>query len=265
MAEKTSHWVGNEFAHDAELLRLQAVERVFDEHTCWLLSERVGVQVGWRCLELGAGAGSIARWLAKQVGPLGSVVAADINCRFLTDLPPNVEVRELDAAVADFGVGEFDVVHHRAVLAYVTGRDKVLARLAASLRPGGWLLSEEGLWRECVIAGDSDDRLLARFLAWFHPMLKAAGTDLLFGAQLRFAFNDLGLLDVGHDGCSKVAEGGDDASGIYWPLVDGLRSSLLTIGGFEEEELGRLVEMLRNPKSRWVTVTVMSAWGRRSG
>lgn len=64
VTEKPAHWIMKDSAHDAELLRLHALEGVFDEHTCRLLDERIGVQTGWRYLELGAGAGSIARWLA---------------------------------------------------------------------------------------------------------------------------------------------------------------------------------------------------------
>jgi ubiquinone/menaquinone biosynthesis C-methylase UbiE len=42
----------------------------------------IGVTDGWICLEVGAGAGSIARWLARRVGPTGSVVATDLDTRF---------------------------------------------------------------------------------------------------------------------------------------------------------------------------------------
>src|SRR5262244_4089208 len=71
------------------------------EHNLDPLSQRrlaaLGIQPGWRCLEVGAGHGSIARWLAAQVGPQGRVVATDLNPRFLTDLTlPNVEIRRHD-------------------------------------------------------------------------------------------------------------------------------------------------------------------------
>src|SRR5207344_3002721 len=71
------------------------------EHSADPLSRRrlaaLGIQPGWHCLEVGAGHGSIARWLAEQVGPRGRVVATDINPRFLTEMQlPNVEVRQHD-------------------------------------------------------------------------------------------------------------------------------------------------------------------------
>jgi tRNA A58 N-methylase Trm61 len=59
--------------------------------------ETIGVAEGRRCLEVGAGSGSIAQWLSDRVGPTGKVVATDINLRFLNQINvPNVEIRRHD-------------------------------------------------------------------------------------------------------------------------------------------------------------------------
>jgi len=47
--------------------------------------ERLGVAEGWRCLEVGAGGGSVATWLATRVGESGHVLATDIDVRWLED------------------------------------------------------------------------------------------------------------------------------------------------------------------------------------
>jgi ubiquinone/menaquinone biosynthesis C-methylase UbiE len=53
---------------------------------------RALVQPGWRCLEVGAGRGSMAVWLAEQVGPTGHVVATDVDTRYLERLDvPNLD------------------------------------------------------------------------------------------------------------------------------------------------------------------------------
>ena len=49
--------------------------------------EVTGVGEGWRSLEVGAGGGSIARWLGERVGASGSVLATDIDIRYLAGLP----------------------------------------------------------------------------------------------------------------------------------------------------------------------------------
>ena len=78
------------FASDAdwrdELARLRLIEQEIDSITIRHLTT-VGVGEGWRCLEVGAGAGSIARWLAERVGPTGAVVAVDIMFRSVRRRP----------------------------------------------------------------------------------------------------------------------------------------------------------------------------------
>lgn len=58
------------------------LEATFDPSTIGYLTG-VGVTAGWACWEIGAGGGSIARWLAERVGPTGSVLATDIDPRFI--------------------------------------------------------------------------------------------------------------------------------------------------------------------------------------
>jgi SAM-dependent methyltransferase len=78
----------------------------------------LGVTSGWRCLEAGAGAGSIARWLCKQVGPEGRVVAVDLEPGLLEELPhgENLEIHRVDLVRDPLPQGGFDLVHTRAVL-----------------------------------------------------------------------------------------------------------------------------------------------------
>jgi ubiquinone/menaquinone biosynthesis C-methylase UbiE len=58
---------------------------------------RTGVTAGWRCLEIGAGNGSLSQWLAQRVGPAGHVIASDIRISHRIDyyvgrkIPPWVQ------------------------------------------------------------------------------------------------------------------------------------------------------------------------------
>ena len=77
--------------------RLDAVEALLDPGSIALL-DRLGIEPGWTCLELGAGGGSIAKWLSARVGATGHVVATDLDTRHLVSLAEllNVEVRRHD-------------------------------------------------------------------------------------------------------------------------------------------------------------------------
>jgi SAM-dependent methyltransferase len=125
-----------------ELVRLQMQEQLLDPHTIDHL-ECLPIEPSWRCLEIGAGAGSIAYWLAERC-PSGRVVAADIDPRFLdaTRLP-NLTVEGIDIGTADYPQHSFDLIHARMVLCHLAQRERILAAAARWLAPGGWLVIEE--------------------------------------------------------------------------------------------------------------------------
>src|SRR5688572_16327000 len=96
--------------------RLELIEECYDPGTIRRFSQ-IGVGPGWRCLEVGAGGGSITRWLCDRVRPTGRVVAVDIDTRFVEDIAAdNLEVQQVDVTTAELPRDTFDVVHTRAVL-----------------------------------------------------------------------------------------------------------------------------------------------------
>ncbi|PRX51442.1 methyltransferase family protein [Prauserella shujinwangii] len=122
--------------------RLRMQEEVLDPHTVRLL-DRLPVRSSWRCLEIGAGAGSVAYRLAERCRS-GSVLAVDVDTRFLDeDRAPNLSVAEADITTAEYPAASFDLVHARMVLCHLARRDEVLAAAARWLAPGGWLVVEE--------------------------------------------------------------------------------------------------------------------------
>ena len=86
------------FTHEekTERERLAAIEAACDPITIECL-EKIGVADGWHCLEVGAGAGSIAEWLCQRVGANGRVLATELETKFLEAIDaPNLEVRRHD-------------------------------------------------------------------------------------------------------------------------------------------------------------------------
>lgn len=55
--------------------------------------QRLGIPRGARCLEVGGGRGSVARWLCELFGGEGHVTATDLDTGFLAELSlPNLQV-----------------------------------------------------------------------------------------------------------------------------------------------------------------------------
>ena len=77
----------------------------------------LSLAAGARCLEIGGGRGSIARWLCEYVGPKGRVTATDLETGFLSELSlPNLDVLRHDVTRDEFPESSFELVHVRAVL-----------------------------------------------------------------------------------------------------------------------------------------------------
>src|SRR5438093_4258585 len=128
---------------EKERERLASLESLYDPGTVRRL-ESVGVGPGWKCLEVGAGAGSIAQWLCERVGAKGKVVATDIDTRFLEVLhEPSLDVRRHNIVTDELPEEEFDLIHGRLLIQHLPDREQILKRLIVALKPGGWLVLED--------------------------------------------------------------------------------------------------------------------------
>ncbi len=126
-----------------ERARLAGIESLWDPGSRRLLDD-LGIGAGWRCLEVGAGGGSLVEWMA---GRGAKVLAIDIDTRFVEPLAGDaIEVRRVDVRTDELPEGQFDLVHARLVLEHLTERRQILDRLAAALRSGGWMVIEDYDW-----------------------------------------------------------------------------------------------------------------------
>ncbi len=138
----TAEYVETGFGHacPAELDRLHTVEAMCDPFSTEWISELMP-QPTWECADLGAGAGSLARWLVTQV-PNGSVTATDIDTRFLAYNRSDLRIIEHDIRVDDFPPDCFDLIHLRLVLEYLPNPDTIVRRTVVWLKSDGWLVVE---------------------------------------------------------------------------------------------------------------------------
>lgn len=246
-----------------ELARLRTIEADWDAKTRRHL-QALGVGSGHRCLEVGAGAGGVARWLSGQVGSDGRVVATDIDLRFLADLKAdNLEVRRHDIAVDPLEGDSYDLVHCRVLLIHMRDPAAVLQRMFAALRPGGFLLLEEPTGRPGT--GDPDwpgaaafDRAEARHLA----MLQAIGVQMTIGARLPGLLLRLGAVDVGAEETAHLLRPGPQVA-LKLATVQAFRAHAVASGSFTAAEVDEHCALLADPALVAVNAPLISVWGRR--
>ena len=72
------------------------------------------------------------------------MLATDLDTTVLRELKhPNLEVRVHDVLADELPERDFDLVHARLLLAWLTDPEEGLRRMLAALKPGGRLLVEE--------------------------------------------------------------------------------------------------------------------------
>jgi len=244
--------------------RFSALATIFDPGTIRHLEE-IGVDNGWRCLEVGAGGGSIAEWLCDQVGSTGQVVATDIDTRFLETLGKcNLDVRRHDITSDPLPQAAFDLVHFRLVLGHLPNRDEVLGRLVTSLRPGGWMLAEE--FDSCSLRPDPTISEAETTLSAFRAMqavLARHGFDGYYGRRLVNRLRAHGLTDVAAEGRLFMFEGGMTGADLTRAAIDQTRDEMIEAGAITNAEIERELEQLRSTDFMMPSPIMWAARGRR--
>jgi SAM-dependent methyltransferase len=198
-----------------EHARLRALEDAYDGASTRHLADR-GVSPGWRCLEVGCGAGSVARWLAERVGASGHILATDLDVRFVEDHDrSNLEVRRHDILTDPLEEGTFDLAHERALLVHVRGRRRALERMVAAVRPGGWVVAEDPDHGSAMIPALSryvdppeHAELWERVFHGLDALFTRVGADASFGPRLPQALAEAGLERVSAELHTPLLHGG---------------------------------------------------------
>jgi SAM-dependent methyltransferase len=248
---------------EVEGARLAAMAALFDPFTVGCL-EAIGVSPGWHCWEVGAGGGSIARWLAERVGEAGHVLATDIDLRFLQEIRhPRLEVRRHDVVTEEPPGDGFNLVHARLVLGWLPARDAVLPRLAATLRHGGWLLVED--FGGVAPPSSPPSPLLDKVQAAIEALMDIVGFDTRYGGRVLGGMHAAGLVTLGGRGQEALLPGGDPLLNGVAGTVAALGPRLVAAGLVSEQEITDCLALFADPDHFFRTARLVSAWGRRPG
>ncbi|MCX5387002.1 trans-aconitate 2-methyltransferase [Streptomyces sp. NBC_00083] len=221
----------------------------------------LGVGPGWRCLEVGAGTGTISRWLAEDVGA-ADVLALDRDPRFVRTRPGGV-VRTMTADITDptLAPGRFDLVHCRFVLMHLPEHAEVLRRLAGWVAPGGRL-----------VVGDAVDLTTDRspsspyqraMTAMWQVLRERIGTDITWVTRYPQLLRELGLLDVGAEIVVPPLTVDAPITAFWKTTWSGMRDALEASPLLADGELDAALAELASPSLAALSPGMITAWGRR--
>lgn len=234
--------------------RLELLQSFLDPPTQRRL-RGLGVGPGWQCLELGAGRGSVARWLAQQVGPTGRVLATDIDTRFLEPLAGgSLEVRKHNLLEDELPAGAFDLIHTRLLLMHLPARESIVPRLLTALKPGGRVLFEEhDAFPVRALAAGAYRQVWEPFLR----VIAGAGTASFWARELPSRLQQHGLTGVQAEVQSFLFPGGSEQAEFWAVTWNQVRERILQ-ASVRQQDLDQAIAELEDPK-RWFPGPAMVA------
>lgn len=239
-----------------EHARLTAIQRAADAGTHRAL-ESLGLQPDWDCLDLGAGAGSIARWLLQKC-PQGTVVANDLDTRYLADLGPVAQ--QADLRDPDYAPGKFDLVHARYVLCHLPERDEIVRRAVGWLKPGGWFVITDPYQ---LPADTSPFPVVRRIMAAYQAVYAGHGADLHWARGVPALLAGCGLGEIGYTG--TLGSMGNLAKDRWRPLVAQVKPAMLADGLVTKSEMDEFEELLKSSTFIDIPQFTITVWGRAVG
>lgn len=269
---ESSYGIGLSNAASDEQRRLTGAEVLFDLATFRHL-DAIGIATGMRCLELGGGSGSVARFMAQRVGSAGGVLVTDIDMGMLAGCDrPNIEARVHDICTDPLDDLEFDIVHARLLLEHLPSRFAVLDKLVAALRPGGWLLVEDldfSAWMHLP-----GERLLCEPRQLYDAIRAVivgaavigatSGWDGEFGRDLPVHLVNAGLDRVDGEVRSPLIVGGSPGSAFVSVSARQVGPVLVDAGHISQRQSDDYLSAFETPGGIIAApLTMVSAWGRR--
>jgi SAM-dependent methyltransferase len=270
-SRRMSAYIAAQQTWPQEASRLGSLENALDRTTARYL-QQLGVGSGMRCLEVGAGSGSVARWMAQCVGDSGLVVATDLDTTLLVPLESEhsqllVRREDVEQAVPGLVDGElFDLAHARLVLGHVRDRERALDNIVQAVRPGGWVLIEDVdfLWTELGAQPLFPEQAMGPYIRVWSEVVRLMherGYAVHFGRGLAGLMRSVGLELVAGEALMTI---GDASLQRAMQLtIERFAAELVAAGRLAEDDVHACLRVMDEPDLVFTGSPMFSVWGRR--
>ncbi|MEU5275258.1 methyltransferase [Streptomyces asoensis] len=221
----------------------------------------LGVGPGWRCLDVGAGTGTVSRRLLEEAG-VTSVLAVDRDTRFLRARPvPGLDVLEADLTAPDSVRGRFSLVHARFVLMHLAERERVLTTLAGLVAPGGFLVLSDAVDLTSDLSPGTPYSDAMR--AMWRGLRATIGTDVSWVPSYPRLLRAAGLLSVAAEIHVPPLLPGSPLSRFWADTWERSREAMLATGLVDDAALDAAVRCLDSGDCAALSAGMLTVWGRK--
>ncbi|MEM6460732.1 MAG: class I SAM-dependent methyltransferase [Pseudomonadota bacterium] len=244
--------------------RLDRMAHAHDPDTRAAISG-LGLPPDATCLDIGAGRGTVAIWLA-ETNPGASVVAADLDLsQIVENSLSNLATKRIDVLADPLGEEVYDLIHCRALLGFLPTRNELLDRFYHALKPGGAFVATEMDFGR-IAQGPS--RFWAAFWTAYLEFTTAQGWDFTYGATLprQLAQRKFSPIEAKH--IQPIVNYSGETAGASeahtWELTIATLAPRLIGDGHMPEALVRdALDIIRNPNAWTASPGFMVVTARR--
>lgn len=249
--------------------RLRILARVMYPGTMQFL-DRLGMEVGMSCLDVGCGGGDVTCELARRVAPDGRVVGIDMDAAILEIArkeAPDSGVANIVFRAEDIRnlVEEprYDVVYARFLLTHLADPANMLRQLASLVRPGGVLAVED---IDCSAQFTyPESRAFQRYLELYCAVVRSRGGDPDIGPRLPSLLSECGLKDVAVSVVQPMGLSGE--AKLLNPItMENIADAVIKERLASRDEIDRIVrelyEFAENPRTLAGVPRIFQLWGR---
>lgn len=221
----------------------------------------LGAGPGWRCLDLGAGTGTVSRRLLDEAG-VTSVLAVDRDVRFLTERAvPGLDVLKADITAPGFAPGRFELVHARFVLMHLPDRERLIRRLAELVVPGGVLVLSDAVDLTSDRPPSTPYTVVMR--AMWQGLRATIGTDVSWVPSYPQLLRGAGLVPVAAEMHVPPLLPGSPISLFWADTWERSRAPMLATGLVDDDAVDAAIRYLGSEECAALSAGMLTAWGRR--
>lgn len=219
----------------------------------------LGAGPGWRCLDVGAGTGTVSRRLLDEAG-VASVLAVDRDVRFLDERSsPGLDVLEADITAPAFVPGRFRLVHARFVLMHLPERERLITRLAELVEPGGVLVLSDALDLTSDRAPGTPYTEMMR--AMWQGLRGTIGTDVSWVPSYPQLLRGAGLKPVAAEIHAPPLLPGSAISRFWADTWERSREAMLATGLVDDAAVDAAVRYLESEECAALSAGMLTVWG----
>ncbi|WP_101949316.1 bifunctional 2-polyprenyl-6-hydroxyphenol methylase/3-demethylubiquinol 3-O-methyltransferase UbiG [Mycobacterium sp. 3519A] len=240
-----------------ERARLAGMEALWDPGSQALLDE-LGIGAGTECLEVGAGGGSMVEWMAARGA---HVTAIDIDTRYIDHLASDsITVRRIDLRSDELPQSEYDLIHARLVLEHLADRERILGRLVAALKPGGWMVVEDYDWTSYGF--EDGTRGHSEIGDAIFDFMTSAGFERDYGRRVVSDLEAAGLTELRGEGRARLIDSTSPGFAFFRLTFESLREALVKSGRLSAEQ-AKAADSVFAENRRMLTPMMIAGIGRR--